>query len=107
MDDGGVRVADHRVPIERELPTPKAGAKLELGVRPEFVSFVEPGIPGALPVQVVGVRDTGRNRIVDTDFAGHKVRALVPEGVSIPEGTASVRFAPQFTQVYANSWILE
>ncbi len=86
---------------------PKAGSRLELGVRPEFVKFVEPGTADALPVDVISVRDTGRNQIVETDFAGHKVRALVPEGMPVPEGRTSIGFDPAYTQIYADSWIVE
>jgi glycerol transport system ATP-binding protein len=105
LADGGAAVAGHRVEIEHAMPAAKAGARLELGVRPEFVTFVDPGGDGGLPVDVVGVRDTGRHKIVETDFAGNRVRALVPEGLPVPEGSARVRFDP--AQIYADSWILE
>ena len=107
LADGGALVSGHAIDIARTIAQPKAGAKLELGVRPEFVTFVEPGTANGLPADVVSVRDTGRNRIVQTDFAGHKVRALVPEGMPVPEGRAGIRFDPNHTQIYANSWIVE
>jgi glycerol transport system ATP-binding protein len=107
LADGGAAVAGHRVEIEHAMPAAKAGARLELGVRPEFVTFVDPGGDGGLPVDVVGVRDTGRHKIVETDFAGNRVRALVPEGLPVPEGSARVRFDPAHAQIYADSWILE
>ena len=56
---------------------------------------------------VAAVRDTGRHRIVETDFAGHKVRALVPAGMPVPEGDTSIRFDPGHTQIYADGWIVE
>jgi glycerol transport system ATP-binding protein len=105
LADGGALVSGHAIDIARTIAQPKAGAKLELGVRPEFVTFVDTA--GGLPADIVSVRDTGRNRIVETDFAGHKVRALVPEGMPIPEGRAGIRFDPSRTQIYANSRIVE
>lgn len=107
LADGGASVNGHRIVIGQPISNSPAGARLELGVRPEFVRFVNANEPGALPVDVVSVRDTGRNKIVETDFAGHKVRALVPEGQPVPEGRAGVRFDPTHTQIYADSWIIE
>ena len=107
LAEGGARVSGHYIEIAHTISEPEAGARLELGVRPEFVKFVEPGAAGSLPVDIVSVRDTGRNRIVETDFAGHKVRALVPEGMPIPEDRASISFDPSHTQIYADSWILD
>ena len=40
----------------------KGQARLELGIRPEFVTFANKG----LPVDVVKVSDIGRYRVVDT-----------------------------------------
>jgi glycerol transport system ATP-binding protein len=105
LADGGALVSGHAIDIARTIAQPKAGAKLELGVRPEFVTLVD--ATDGLPADIVSVRDTGRNRIVETDFAGHKVRALVPEGMPVPEGRAGIRFDPNHTQIYANSWIVE
>jgi hypothetical protein len=35
------------------------------------------------------------------------VRALVPEGMPVPEGRTAIRFDPSHTQIYADSWIVE
>ncbi len=105
LADGGARVAGQLIPIDQAIDAPPAGASLELGVRPEFVSFVEPD--QGLAVDVVSVRDTGRNHVVETDLAGHKIRVLVPEGMPVPEGRAAVRFDPAYTRIYADSWIIE
>jgi glycerol transport system ATP-binding protein len=107
LADGGARVSGHRIDIAHAIPEPVHGSRLELGVRPEFVNFVEPGSGDSLPADVVSVRDTGRNKIVETNFAGHKVRALVPEGTPLPEGRTGIRFDPTHTQIYADSWIVE
>jgi len=107
LADGGARVSGHRIDIAHAIPEPARDSRLELGVRPEFVNFVEPGSGDSLPADVVSVRDTGRNKIVETDFSGHKVRALVPEGMPVPEGRTGIRFDPTHTQIYADSWIVE
>jgi len=107
LASGGASVSGRQIDIAHAIPEPGAGSVLELGVRPEFVSFVDPGSADSLPADVVRVSDTGRNKIVETDFAGHKVRALVPEGMPVPEGRTGLRFDPSHTQIYADSWIVE
>src|SRR5262245_47946457 len=79
------------------------GKSLELGVRPEFVTFASTGVP----VQVIKVVDAGRYRIVETKAqSGHTIKMLVPEDERIPEGGARIRFAPERTQIYENGWMV-
>jgi glycerol transport system ATP-binding protein len=79
------------------------GKALELGVRPEFVSFSANGIP----VDLVKVVDAGRYRIVETRHAGFPIKLLVQEGEAIPQGRTSVAFRPDRTQIYADGWIVK
>ena len=102
--DGGAKVAGHFIRIDQAIPAPKSDAVLELGVRPEFVEFVE---SDGLPVDILDVRDTGRNKIVEAALGNHKVRALVAEGKPVPAGKALIRFDPTHTRIYADSWIVE
>jgi glycerol transport system ATP-binding protein len=78
------------------------GRALELGVRPEFVSFAADGIP----VEVTGVLDAGRYQIVEAAAGGHPIKLLVPEGQPVPAGRAAVRFEPARTQVYDDGWVV-
>ena len=78
------------------------GKHLELGVRPEFVSFAAEGIP----VQVINVLDVGRSRIVAAEAGGHRLKMLVEEGVAIPRAEARVRFDPPYAHVYENGWLV-
>jgi glycerol transport system ATP-binding protein len=77
------------------------GGKLELGVRPEFVRFAESGIDA----DVVRVTDIGRYRVVETRVANTRVKLIVPEGESIPEGKAHLTFDAAHTQIYSDGWI--
>ncbi len=81
---------------------PKNGKGLELGVRPEFVSFAEEGVP----VEVTKVSDAGRFCIVETRYDGCAIKLLVPEGEAIPEGRTHVKFDPEHTQIYENGWMI-
>jgi glycerol transport system ATP-binding protein len=78
------------------------GGKLELGVRPEFVSFAPKGVAA----DIVKVADIGRVRVVETRIAsGHAVKLVVPEGVEIPEKKAKLAFDAKRTFVYQDSWL--
>jgi glycerol transport system ATP-binding protein len=78
------------------------GKRLELGVRPEFVSFAGSGIP----VEIAKVVDAGRYRIVETVHAGSTIKMLVPEDQAIPSGSALVRFDPAHSQIYEDGWMV-
>jgi glycerol transport system ATP-binding protein len=78
------------------------GKRLELGVRPEFVTFA----PDGIPVSVTKVLDAGRYRIVEAEQAGSKIKMLVPENVAIPSGSAHVLFDPGHSQIYEDGWMV-
>jgi len=100
--DGVARLAGHAVPLAAPVSPPAAAERLEIGVRPEFVSFADDGIA----VRVARVRDSGRFRIVETEHEAAVIRLLVAEGETIPSGSAFVRFDPAYTQLYADGWIV-
>ena len=76
-------------------------SRLELGIRPEFVTFADKG----LPVNVVKVSDIGRYRVVDTRLGENSVKLIVPEGAAIPEGKAHLAFDKAHTQIYNDGWL--
>ena len=78
------------------------GKGLELGVRPEFVTFGEDGIQ----VDIVKVLDAGRYRIVETAAAGGTIKLLVPESAAIPSGKARLRFDAAHARIYENGWLV-
>ena len=77
--------------------------RLEIGVRPEFVSLAPEGIP----VRVAKVSDAGRFRVVETIAGETTIRLLAAEGVDIPTENARVAFDPARTRVYADGWVVE
>ncbi len=87
--------------IEAANATAARGGSLEVGVRPEFVSFAKMGVDA----EVVRVSDIGRYRVVETRVMGKTVKLIVPEGYAIPEGKAKLAFDPSHTQVYADGWL--
>jgi glycerol transport system ATP-binding protein len=105
FDNGVARFAGHRVEIAAPLKQPATGARLEIGVRPEFVRFAEDGIP----VRIRKVADSGRYRIVeataDADGAATIIKVLVAEATQLPSERAFLRFEPAYTQLYVDGWI--
>jgi glycerol transport system ATP-binding protein len=99
---GEAAVAGHPVATRNAGLWRGNGKTLELGVRPEFVSFAETGIP----VDIVKVADAGRYRIVDMRHAGMTIKMLMPEGAAVPTGSASVRFDREHSNVYEDGWIV-
>ncbi|MEZ5739514.1 MAG: ABC transporter ATP-binding protein [Burkholderiaceae bacterium] len=101
IDGDGVRLGGRPVPIDAPLNIPAKHGRLEIGVRPEFVSFA----PDGFPVSIEKISDNGRKRIVQCRHLDHRVLLLVDEGVPIPSQTACLRFDPAFTHLYADGWI--
>jgi glycerol transport system ATP-binding protein len=100
IKSGQAFIGEHAVKTVEGRPS--GNKHLELGVRPEFVSFTATG----LPVDVIKVSDAGRFRIVETKHAPHTIKLLVPEGTEIPASAAHVHFDPAHTQVYEEGWMI-
>jgi glycerol transport system ATP-binding protein len=104
LDPDGVRIegteavmGGHWARAAAEAPN----ARLELGVRPEFVHFAEEGVP----VRIVKVADAGRHRVVEARHEGGTViRLLVDEGQPVPAERACLRFDPAYVQLFADGW---
>ncbi len=76
--------------------------RLEIGVRPEFVTFAKAGIAA----DVVKVSDAGRFRIVETRAGASTVKVLLPEYETVPTGAVKLAFDKSHTQIYANDWLV-
>jgi glycerol transport system ATP-binding protein len=91
-------VAGHTVPLGAEYAAP--GGRVQIGVRPEFVTLGAEG----MPVTVTRVEDVGRHRIARCTLDGVPLNALLPEEASLPSGDVRARFAPHAVNVYADDW---
>ena len=79
--------------------TAAAGARIELGVRPEFVRVGREG----MPIQVRAVEDIGRHRIVRGTVEGSEIAAILPEHDELP-AEPRVTFDARGINIYADSW---
>ncbi|WP_425403040.1 ABC transporter ATP-binding protein [Hwanghaeella sp.] len=100
LDSGKVYLGGNAVSVANDT-SGAAGGALEIGVRPEFITFTDKG----LPATVVKVSDAGRHKIVETRCADRTVRLLVGEGVEIPADGVQLAFDPGNTRLYADGWL--
>jgi glycerol transport system ATP-binding protein len=99
--DGNVaRVGGCDVPLARTYASLAGRGRIEIGVRPEFLS-VRSGEDG-LPTTIRRVEDTGRHKIVRGEFNGLALTALVDEDDVVPEGDVRFVADPACVHVYAD-----
>jgi glycerol transport system ATP-binding protein len=104
LDNGAPMLAGHRIAVANADAVAKAsgGGRLEIGIRPEFVSFADDGIP----VQINRVSDAGRYRIVDTRLGEHTIKLLVGEGLEVPSDGGRLCFDAERARVYRDGRVL-
>ncbi|HEX6001134.1 MAG TPA: ABC transporter ATP-binding protein [Hyphomicrobiaceae bacterium] len=103
VENGAAYIGAERVEIENPSERAFAGQRLEIGIRPEFVTLAETG----LPVDIVRVSDAGRTRIVEARLGESRIKLLAGEDVAIPADRAFVRFDPAHTRLYADDRLVE
>jgi glycerol transport system ATP-binding protein len=103
-ENGGISFFGRRLDVIEDARAAAAnGGKLEIGVRPEFVNFA----PAGIQVDIGKVADAGRFRIVETRHQGQLIRVLLPEGESVPSGSAYLSFDPKHTHLYSDGWLVK
>jgi len=102
LDNGKAVLAGKVIAANPVKQEPRAGARFEIGIRPEFISFAKSG----LAVKIVRMSDTGRFNIVEAQHEDQSIKLLVPEGAEIPSENAFIKFDKAHTQIYADSRII-
>ncbi|MBR0737750.1 ABC transporter ATP-binding protein [Bradyrhizobium liaoningense] len=100
------RIDGHVIALNRSYDNLPAGAKIEIGVRPEFVAAVAPA-PGLLTAKIERIDDLGRIRFARTRLGDAKLAARAPAGFSGADGAAGLKFDPSHVHVYADSLLVE
>jgi len=77
--------------------------KTEIGIRPEFISFSQEGIP----VKITKVSNTGRYKIVDAECKSGKIKILSHTSKKVPSGSAFLSFDEKYTFAYGDNRIIE
>ncbi|MFK4529964.1 glycerol transport system ATP-binding protein [Bradyrhizobium japonicum] len=100
------RIGGNVIALNRSYDNLPAGAKIEIGVRPEFVDAVAPA-PGLLNAKIDRIDDLGRIRFARVRIGEAKIAARAPAGFTSADGTAGLRFDPAHVHVYADSLLVE
>jgi len=100
------RIGGNVIALNRSYDNLPAGAKIEIGVRPEFVDAVAPA-PGLLRAKIDRIDDLGRIRFARVRIGEAKIAARAPAGFTSADGTAGLKFDPAHVHVYADSLLVE
>jgi glycerol transport system ATP-binding protein len=80
----GIEIAGRTLRTAADAGVLAAAGEFTLGVRPEYVSCVEPDDPTALPVEVIQVQDVGTYWLVTANCGGTPLRARLGPGDARP-----------------------
>ncbi len=72
-----------------------------LGIRPEYISVAEAG----LPATITKVADVGRHFVIDAVVGNTALKAVSEHGAPNPGESVHLAFRPEQTRVYRNGWI--
>jgi glycerol transport system ATP-binding protein len=100
------RIDGHVIALNRNYSDLPQGAKIEVGVRPEFVDIATPA-PDLLSASIERIDDLGRVRFARVRVGDARLAARVPNGFAVNGGTAGLRFDPAHVHVYADSILVE
>jgi glycerol transport system ATP-binding protein len=106
VDGREARIDGHVIGLHRNYGVLPKDAKIEIGVRPEFVDVAAPA-SGLLSATIERIDDLGRIRFARVRVGDAKFAARVPPGFSVPDKTAGLVFDPAHVHVYANSVLVE
>src|SRR5215813_13958422 len=100
------KVDGHVIGLHRNYGVLPSGARIEIGVRPEFVDVERPA-QGLLSANIERIDDLGRIRFAHVRVGDAKFAARVPPGFSTNSNSAGLRFDPAHVHVYADSRLVE
>src|SRR5215212_9367745 len=100
------RIGGHTIALNRNYDSLPSGAKIEIGVRPEFVDIAPPA-PGLLTANIERIDDLGRIRFARVRVGNAKFAARVPPGFSVAGNAAGLVFDPSHVHVYADGLLVE
>ena len=101
VDGAGIQLDDNTAALGE-----KAQGKLELGIRPMYLEVHPQSVKRGIPVSVKSVEDQGSFKIVTVKLAEYTLRARLPEGHSVPENKAWIRFPTRWTKLFADGHLV-
>ncbi len=95
----------HEVALDAAYPDLPQAARMEIGVRPEFVHLSGSG--AGLPVTVRRVDDIGRMKVARVDLDGRGINVLAAENAIIDGDKARIVFEPGHVHLYADGHLVD
>lgn len=99
-------LSGHPIALIRNYDRLPPGARIEIGVRPEFVTVAAPA-PDLLSARIERIDDLGRTRFARVRVGEQRLAAHVPNGTSIAGSDVGLAFDPAHLHVYADSRLVE
>ena len=100
------RIDGRTIELTRAYAALPSNAKVEIGVRPEFVDIVEPA-SDLLSANIERIDDLGRIRFARVKVGDVKFAARVPAGFAPSTSQVGLKFQPSHVHVYADSRLVE
>jgi len=104
----GVAVEGQVIPMPSarlsSLPAPPA--RLELGIRPEYLRVYREPAAGRIEAQLHAVEDLGDFAVADLRLGAQRVKAKVRDGEPLPSDRAWLGFPPAAIKLYADSHLI-
>ena len=97
VEGATARLGDALIMLPGAIP-PAAGARYELGIRPEYVRLGREG----MPVAIDKIDDVGRQKVIRARLQDEDIAVVVAEGTEIPS-EPRVSFDPAGINIYADS----
>jgi len=93
----------HKVELNTEYA--KIDGKIELGIRPEFISLSSD--PTNLPIKINRVEDVGHHKIIRACHQDHDINIISSEDIEISTNMRYVAFDKTRLNIYADDWLVE
>jgi glycerol transport system ATP-binding protein len=98
-------IGPHQIALGRAVTAPAGAKKIELGIRPEFITLN--GTADGIPVKVKRVEDTGRFQIARVELEGMPLAVIMPEDARIDGDVARLSVDKKHLHVYADGHLVE
>lgn len=79
--------------------------KVELGIRPEFVTLTNN--PHDIKIDVIRVEDVAHHKIVRAKYQDKKVDIIITEDTKVTEDMTYMNFKEENVNIYQDSWLVE
>ncbi|MCF8482745.1 MAG: ABC transporter ATP-binding protein [Rhodospirillum sp.] len=105
VEGSTAHVGGQALDLGRGYAPPAAGAKVELGVRPEFLGLAADG--QGCPVTIQAMEDVGRYKIARVTLEGHPMAVVAPESARFDGDRARLSIDPGRINLYVNDHLVE